>query len=97
MRKPRKEASYSITGLKYAEATAVQGDKVTLLCEPEHVSVHDKCSVFASTSLHCFTKFHYSIFSNMISINAVKVINSSGQRIGHIAEDKAADLSPKLK
>ncbi|KAK1746378.1 tyrosyl-DNA phosphodiesterase 2 [Skeletonema marinoi] len=29
--------------------------------------------------------------------NAVKVVNSSGQLIGHIAKDKAAILSPKIK
>ena len=33
------ESLYSITGLKYAEATAVQGEKVTLLREPENVGV----------------------------------------------------------
>jgi len=29
--------------------------------------------------------------------NAVKVVNSSGQLIGHIAKDKAATLSPRIK
>lgn len=29
--------------------------------------------------------------------NAVKVVNGSGKVIGHIAKDKAAALSPKMK
>eukprot|EP00985_Skeletonema_marinoi_P026319 scaffold20315_cov87-Skeletonema_marinoi.AAC.2 len=71
--KPKKDSDkkdvYSIIGLKYSEATATQGGKVTLLREPE----------------------------NKYDPNAVKVVNGSGQLIGHIAKDKAAILSPKIK
>eukprot|EP00984_Skeletonema_dohrnii_P020347 scaffold9889_cov96-Skeletonema_dohrnii-CCMP3373.AAC.1 len=56
-------------GLKYAEATAAQGEKVTLLREPD----------------------------NKYDPNAVRVVNGSGQQIGHVAKDKAAILSPKIK
>jgi len=38
-RKPKNENTFFITGLKYAEATAAQGEKVTLLREPENVSL----------------------------------------------------------
>jgi len=38
-RKPKNEDMFSITGLKYAKATAAQGEKVTLLREPENVSL----------------------------------------------------------
>ncbi|KAK1746351.1 5'-tyrosyl DNA phosphodiesterase [Skeletonema marinoi] len=68
-RKPKNEDMFSITGLKYAKATAAQGEKVTLLREPENK--HDP--------------------------NAVKVVNGSGQLIGHIVKDKAAILSPRIK
>mmetsp|Transcript_4747 Transcript_4747/g.7075 ORF Transcript_4747/g.7075 Transcript_4747/m.7075 type:complete len:199 (-) Transcript_4747:73-669(-) len=71
--KPKEDSDkkdvYSIIGLKYAEAIAAQGEKVTLLREPENK--HDP--------------------------NAVKVVNGSGQLIGHIAKDKAATLSPRIK
>eukprot|EP00985_Skeletonema_marinoi_P033175 scaffold40665_cov197-Skeletonema_marinoi.AAC.1 len=71
--KPKEDSDkkdvYSIIGLKYAEATAVQGEKVTLLREPENK--HD--------------------------FNAVKVVDSSGKLIGHIAKGKAATLSPRIK
>eukprot|EP00984_Skeletonema_dohrnii_P027713 scaffold17343_cov93-Skeletonema_dohrnii-CCMP3373.AAC.1 len=97
--KPKEDSDnkdvYSIIGLKYAEATAAQGEKVTLLREPENVSVQQMFNKlpFLSTSLliQAITPFQKH------DPNAVKVVNGSGQLIGHIAKDKAAILSPKIK
>ena len=66
-KKPKEDCLYSITGLKYAEAAAIQGEIVTLLREPENVSVFNNyCSMICiSVYLFCLPKSLFS-FRNMI-------------------------------
>ncbi|KAL7499965.1 hypothetical protein ACHAWT_010906 [Skeletonema menzelii] len=96
--KPKEDSDvkdvYPITGLKFAEATVVQSEKVTLLREPENVSVPQMANEWHS--FYVFAYLSYSLFQKYDS-NAVKVVNGSGKLIGHITKERAAILSLKMK
>lgn len=101
-KKPEAENVFPVVGLKYAEATAINGEKVILLRDPENVSpekVLNQMVPFLPTSIPLsYTDRPVSLFLfQQYDSNAVKVVNASGRRIGHIDRKNAATLSPKME
>ena len=93
----KKPAPLSIVGLKYAQASAVVGEKVTLVREPDNVSsltwdnsTTSYCAIYLS---HEYCMYLLSQNLQKYDPNAVKVVNKFNQQVGHIKKEHAAGLA----